>query len=154
MSENDAAARAEQAAAWRMRLGELRIETCEEFELWLASDPRNAAAWYRMQLPWELFGDHATAPEIIDLRRAALAYTHNASASGRSRVGRRVAGLGLCAAALVLAAGFWVLWQSYHFDQDARQAPSFRAGKDSADSEAAVNINQASSAARCIGARC
>jgi len=40
------------------------------------------------------------------------------------------------------------------FGQDARQAPSFRAGKDSADSEAVVNVNQGFSAVRCIGARC
>ena len=38
-------------------------------------------------------------------------------------------------------------------DPDARQAPSFRSGKDSADSEAVVNVNQGFSAARCIGAR-
>jgi hypothetical protein len=38
-------------------------------------------------------------------------------------------------------------------DQDARQALSFRA-KDSAGSEAVVNVSPGSSAARCIGARC
>ena len=36
-------------------------------------------------------------------------------------------------------------------DQNARQAPSFRSGKDSASSEAVVNVNQESFA---IGARC
>ena len=38
-------------------------------------------------------------------------------------------------------------------DQDARQALSLRA-KDSAGSEAVVNVSPGSSAARCIGARC
>jgi hypothetical protein len=35
-------------------------------------------------------------------------------------------------------------------DQDARQAPSSGEGKDSADSEAFVNVNSASSAALCV----
>jgi hypothetical protein len=38
-------------------------------------------------------------------------------------------------------------------DQNARQAPSFRTGKDSADSEAVLSVSPGSSAARCIGAR-
>jgi hypothetical protein len=43
---------------------------------------------------------------------------------------------------------------AFTIDQDARQAPSFMAGKDSADNEAVVNVNSGSSAALCIAARC
>jgi transmembrane sensor len=119
MIDNEAARYSEQAAAWRVRLAELRLETCEEFELWLASHPRNATAWRNVQTPWELLEDHATAPKIIQLRRRALAYSHGPAPDTRSRLRRYLklaAGLGLSAAAVILAASSWLLWQSYHFD--------------------------------------
>jgi transmembrane sensor len=116
MSENDASERLAQAAAWRMRLAESRRETCEELETWLATDPRNVEAWAQLQTPWEILGDHATSPEVIHLRQAALAYANNVAADSRVGGHRRTTVFALSAAAIVLAVGAGLLWQNYHFD--------------------------------------
>jgi transmembrane sensor len=71
-----------EAAAWRSHLAETDAETSEAFESWRAADPRNEAAWKQVQEPWKIFGEHAAAPEIIELRRAALA---EARSMGRRR---------------------------------------------------------------------
>jgi len=144
MIENEAARRSEQAAAWRVRLADLRRQTCEELEVWLAADPRNATAWRDMQTAWEMLGDHATAPEVIRLRRAALAYANDAATGWRSQVRRnrgRVAGLGLSAAALLLTAGSWLLWQSYHFEVYRTQAGERRMETLSDGSEITLDSN-------------
>ena len=71
-----------EAAAWRTRLAEASADGSDELAVWLAEDPRNRAAWRRVQTPWALVGEQATAPELIRLRRAALAHAHDV---GRSR---------------------------------------------------------------------
>lgn len=71
-----------QAAAWRKHLTETDAESTEAFEGWLAADPLNQAAWRQIQEPWDLFGEHANSPELIELRRAALG---NANQAGRRR---------------------------------------------------------------------
>lgn len=76
-----------EAAAWSTRLHEMGAQTCEAFEAWLAADARNEAAWRQMRGPWDLFEDHATAPELIAARRAALGRTQ---AAGRKRWRSRV----------------------------------------------------------------
>jgi transmembrane sensor len=113
------AQRLAQAASWRIRLAESRSESCEEFETWLAADPGNVTAWLKAQHPWKILGDHATLPQVVGLRRAALTHANSAAAGWRSRTGAKLrwpTRLGLAAAAVVLAAGSWALWQSYHFD--------------------------------------
>ena len=71
-----------QAAAWRTHLTETEAESTEAFEAWLAADPINQAAWRQIQEPWDLFGEQANSPELIELRRAALG---NAQKAGRNR---------------------------------------------------------------------
>ncbi len=71
--------RLEEAAAWRVRLAEQDLDDSPEFAAWLAADARNAAAWRQVQDRWSVFTEHATAPEVIDLRCQALAHAHEAS---------------------------------------------------------------------------
>src|SRR5687767_2506877 len=66
-----------EAAAWRKHLTENNVESSEAFEAWLALDSRHEAAWRRVQGPWQFFGEQAAAPELIELRRAALAEARN-----------------------------------------------------------------------------
>ena len=103
-----------EAAAWRVRLQEADAESTPEFAAWLATDPRHVDAWKRVQEPWSLVGEHAAAPEIIGLRRAALADAH---AAGRTRWRRSrrfvFAGRVTAAAALlaILVVGFF-FWEA------------------------------------------
>lgn len=61
------------AAAWRTHLTERDLETTPEFEDWLRADPRHGIAWDRIQKSCELIAQHATSPELLELRRRALA---------------------------------------------------------------------------------
>jgi transmembrane sensor len=106
------ACRLTQAAAWRVRLAENDLEGCPELSAWLAEDERNAAAWQRVQEDWALFGEHANAPEILELRAAALAHAHEAGQSRwvRSRRFAMSHRLGIAAGILILAIGGVLLW--------------------------------------------
>src|SRR5689334_21459903 len=111
MNESDTS-RLAQAAAWRVRLAENDLEDCPELSDWLAGDARNLAAWKQVQDDWALFADHATSPEILELRSAALTHAHEAS-RGRWVRSRRFAiahRLGIAAAILLLVAGGLFLW--------------------------------------------
>lgn len=107
-----------QAAAWRVRLADAGAESCEAFEAWLAADPAHAEAWRQVDGPWTVVGDHATAPELMALRRDAL---HRARLHGRRRwrgppgLARR--GIAAVAAAAILAVGIgaWV-WNAQRPD--------------------------------------
>ena len=109
--------RLEQAAAWRARLAESPDLHPGEFSSWLAQDPRNREAWRSVQAPWDVLGQHAAAPGVIELRRAALAHAHDATRGNRlwpKRL-RRPAILATAAAA-VIAAGSFLFWQQYRPD--------------------------------------
>jgi transmembrane sensor len=111
MGEDDTP-RLEQAAAWRVRLAENDMEGCAELSAWLAEDARNAAAWRRIQEDWSLFAEQANAPEILELRSAALAHAHEAG-QGRWVRSRRFASahrLGIAAGILILAVGGLFAW--------------------------------------------
>src|SRR6185437_14870955 len=71
-----------EAAAWRTYLTENDLESTPQFELWLATNPRNQAAWERVQGSWGLIGQHEAAPEFLELRRIALT---NAREAARGR---------------------------------------------------------------------
>ena len=115
MSEIEEKNRLEQAIAWRLRMAESRSESSAALEEWVAADVRNATAWHKVQTPWEILGDHATTPEVIHLRRAALAHAHGFARPSPNRW--RVAALGLSAAAVIVTLGFALLWQTHpHFD--------------------------------------
>jgi transmembrane sensor len=111
MIESDPS-RLTQAAAWRVRLAENDLEGCPELSVWLAEDPRNARAWQRVQTDWALFAEHASAPEILELRSEALAHAHEAAQSRwvRSRRFAIAHGLGIAAGILALAIGGLLLW--------------------------------------------
>jgi transmembrane sensor len=101
-----------EAAAWRVRLTETNEPdgTDPEFNRWLHNDPLNEAAWRQVDGPWQLFGDHAIAPEIISARRAALRRAEQAYARRRPTSFF----VGAIAASLVaFAAGVLLIW---HFN--------------------------------------
>jgi transmembrane sensor len=111
MSDIDTSRLAE-AAAWRARLAEGDLESSPELADWIAADARNAAAWKRVQDQWTLFGEHATAPEIIDLRCRALAHAHEAGRrrwvrSKRFAIAHRLA---IAAGILIVAIGGSFVW--------------------------------------------
>ena len=143
MTANEETRRLEQATAWRLRLAETRSETCPELEQWLAADSRNCAAWYKVQTPWEILGDHATSSEVIHLRRAALAHANGAAAGFRSRFGlNRPAVLVASAAAVIMAIGSALLWQSaHHFDVYRTKAGERRTETLSDGSEITLDSN-------------
>jgi transmembrane sensor len=101
-----------EAAAWRARLSESDRESTPEFESWLLADARHQAAWDRVQGPWEFIGEHQTSPELLELRRAALA---NARKAARTRWrapaggGRRL-NLTLAAGVVLLACAALFVW--------------------------------------------
>jgi transmembrane sensor len=109
--------RLEEAAAWRVRLAESADLHAGEFSSWLAQDPRNREAWRQVQAPWDVLGQQATAPGVIQLRRAALAHAHDAmrGSISRPRRFRRPAMLAATAAA-ALAAGAFLFWQQQRPD--------------------------------------
>lgn len=94
-----------EASLWRVRLSEAGLESCAEFEGWLA-DPSNLIAWKRVQVSWGITEDFTVAPELMSVRRDALNRARLAGGR-RWRVGSplwRWAGGGLIAAALAYVA--------------------------------------------------
>ena len=104
----------EQAAAWRARLADASDPQAEDFSSWLGQDPRNREAWRAVQAPWDVLGQHAAAPGVLELRRAALAHAHNAVRGNLfRRKGFRRPMTFAAAAAGVLAAGAFLFWSQY-----------------------------------------
>jgi len=103
-----------EAVAWRTHLTESDAETSEAFEIWLATDERNSAAWSQVQKPWEFFGEHATAPELIEIRRAALADARNTSRNRwmRPTLMALRSRFVIAASLLIVVAGGFLIWQS------------------------------------------
>jgi transmembrane sensor len=112
MSDSETS-RLTQAAAWRVRLAEEDLEGCPELSAWLTEDPRNAAAWHRVQGEWGFFGEHSTAPEILQLRCTALTHAQEAG-RGRWVRSKRFAvahkGMAVAAGVLLLAVAGLLIW--------------------------------------------
>jgi transmembrane sensor len=105
--------RLEEAAAWRVRLAEQDLDDSPEFAAWFAADARNAAAWRQVQDRWSVFTEHATAPEVIDLRCQALAHAHEAS-RGRWVRSKRFANahrLGIAAVVVAVVVAMSFFWK-------------------------------------------
>jgi transmembrane sensor len=110
-----------EAAAWRTRLTDSDVETTPEFESWLQADDLHQKAWSRVQSSWLLIGEHQTAPELLDLRRTALANVRKtAGARWRQTVGARAgvfrkaaAGVVLLACAAAFATWYWQRADAY-----------------------------------------
>ncbi len=71
-TEKSDARRLVEAAAWRAHLAEANQESTSAFETWLTAHEGNRQAWDRVRQTWDLFGEQATSPELLDLRRRAL----------------------------------------------------------------------------------
>ena len=106
----------EQAAAWRARLTDAADFQSQEFSSWLAQNPRNREAWDAVQGPWDVLGQHAAAPGVIELRRAALAHAHNAIRNNLWPKRYRRPAIAATAAACLVAAGAFLFWQQYRPD--------------------------------------
>lgn len=102
-----------EAAAWLVRLAEAGEETTAGFESWLGADPRNAAAWQKVQSPWALLGEMENAPEVIEARHAALGHATAAArtrADARPARSRLVSLRAIAATLLVIAVGALLSW--------------------------------------------
>lgn len=144
---DDAMLRLASAAAWRVRLTEAGLESSEAFEAWLAEDAANEAAWRQVAAPWDLLGQHAATPGVMQARRDALA---RAGAQGRmatrERSGsRRAYWLSALAAGVmvVVAGALWLVAQptEYRTQFGERRVVTLEDGsKVSLDSQTAVQV--------------
>ena len=102
----------DQAAAWFLRLrdgGDSGVRA--ELDGWLAADPAHGQAFDAVRATWALFGDQAAAPELLVMRRDALARAHRAGGRrwGGIQIGRRSVAAGLTAlVAAPLGAVWWL----------------------------------------------
>lgn len=111
MKLSDPPDRLAMAAAWRSRLTEAPEQIFAELRAWRLQDARNEAAWRQIQDPWELLGEHASAPVVLRHRRAALEHAYRAAKiQSRPRRANRRALLG-AAALLVVGLAGWILWR-------------------------------------------
>lgn len=106
----------ERASAWRARLADTPGFQPQELASWLAQDPRHREAWETVQAPWDVLGQHAATPRVIELRRAALAHAHNAVRSNLWPRRFRRPPVAIAAAACLVAAGAFLFWQQYQSD--------------------------------------
>jgi len=109
---DDEVRRLSEASAWRARLADAEAETSAAFESWIA-DPANEAAWDQVGTGWSLVGEHAESPELLALRRDALARIHREHRRRWQMPGWRAA-IAACFAAVVGIGFFLALsaWQS------------------------------------------
>lgn len=103
MSDRNASAQSagETAAYWFARLRSDRVSAADRrrFERWLGEDPENRAAWMASEAAWNTAGEAAADPEILAMRRQALAMRPDAWTSRWRRHA------GLAAATLVVLLG-------------------------------------------------
>lgn len=92
------------AAAWSVRLAEHDVATTPEFEAWLAESPENSSAWERVSGILQFIGEQQFSPELIAVRREALADLRDIGPSRwySRAAGKFVAGLAL---ALIIPLG-------------------------------------------------
>jgi transmembrane sensor len=96
---SDQQKRLEEAAGWRLKLTrDPASRNSAEYVHW-CSDPRNASAREAVGIAWSSVGALDTAPEMLELRRQALAHLRQA---GARRWNTRTVKLGAAAAALGL----------------------------------------------------
>ncbi|MBX3483025.1 FecR domain-containing protein [Phenylobacterium sp.] len=111
--QDDGARRLATASAWRVALADGDAETSEDFEAWLSADARNADAWARVQASWAIFGDHATAPEMMAARRDALEHARRRGqrrfAWPRGRLQALAATAVSLALMIALAGAYWFM---------------------------------------------
>jgi transmembrane sensor len=105
-------AQLEHATQWCMRLSErsLSSDEGERLQAWIEEDPSNATALEEIIGTWHAVETHAVAPELIALRRGALAQGTRAQHWRAARLLLRPRPITAFAAMLLLAAigvGYW-----------------------------------------------
>ncbi|HEY3814562.1 MAG TPA: FecR domain-containing protein [Caulobacteraceae bacterium] len=145
-------ARAAEAALWSARLAEgpLAAEDHAAFQAWLDADPLNAEAMDEIVRVWSGVEAHAAAPELLELRKRALA---SAQRGQRGRLTRVSAGpvwgwasLAAALALVVVVAGAWTLFapRSYATGLGERRVVALSDGsRVSLDAETTVRVRYA-----------
>ena len=105
------------AAAWRVHFAETGETTSEAFEVWLAADPENRAAWAAVKDSWDAFGQNAGEFELLAAARDA----RNTLSNSQLQYRRSTLQLWKIAAAATLivgaaAAGGMLYWQQKPLD--------------------------------------
>lgn len=141
-----------EASAWRVRLTEQGVESSADFDRWL-SDPDNAQAWGQVNAPWRLFGEAATAPEMMAARVAALRRARSGKSPKLGGVRVKVAAA-LMAGMTMLAAWGGLRWAEmqpdvYRTDMGERRSISLEDGSILAlDSDTEVRVRYTAKARR------
>lgn len=115
----------EQAADWLLRLRDASDAGARaEFEAWLEADPAHAAAFESVQSSWRALGEQAAAPELLAMRRDALARAHGRGSRrwAPGGIDRRRTAAGIAALVAVPAGAVW--WLSAR----TSEAHTFRTG--------------------------
>lgn len=123
-----------EASAWKTKLFEAGQESTPFFAAWLADDD-NRRAWDRIQASWDLISDHATAPEVLELRHKALVQVYEMARQpwGDGSFARRRVQHALAAALVVLAVGALLFWnwsrpQTYRTESGERRVVTLADG--------------------------
>lgn len=141
-----------EASAWRVRLTEQGAESSADFDRWLA-DPANAHAWGQVNEPWRLFGEAATAPEMMDARVTALRRARSRKRSWLGDARTKVAA-GLVAGVAMLAVWGGLRWVElqpdvYRTDMGERRSIALEDGSILAlDSDTEVRVRYTANARR------
>lgn len=103
-----------EAAAWHLRFRNgTADEGSSDYLGWLAESPEHGAAMKRARSTWDVFGDHAAAPEVVKARRDALDRSGKFAArrwavfSSVPRPAKAVAAVLMLAAVMTPAVFFW-----------------------------------------------
>lgn len=106
-----------EAAEWLLRIrNDENDASGKEYLDWLATSPAHEDAMKRARETWALFGDQATAPEVVKARRDALARAGKTTARrwrGLAGLGERLGArwrAGIAAAFLALAVAPILIW--------------------------------------------
>jgi transmembrane sensor len=141
----------EQASAWRLRIEtDAEVSESEGFQAWFA-DPVNRQAYARVCATWDVFEDHLAAPQLIAVRRDALARARRSSflhiLPGRRRLAAIAAILLLACASGIGAWRYSQLPAEYRTGIGERRAVMLEDGsRVSLDSNSAVQVRYTKSA--------
>ncbi len=114
--EKEYSTRTKQASAWRIRIdADARLEESDEFQAWYSAS-ENQEAYAQICATWDAFDEHQAAPQLVEIRRDALADARQALGRGSSSRGRHT---GAPAAALILAVGTAIgTWQYFQTPEE------------------------------------
>lgn len=116
-------AQLEQATQWCMRLAERALSPDEgnRLQAWIENNPSNATALEEVIATWHAVETHAVAPELIALRREALAQGTRAQQWRAARLllrPRPVSAFGAMVLSAVVGVGYWWTMRSPVLETD------------------------------------